>query len=332
MNNKHKILLVSILGSIFSCNNTMKQESDSFTLNGKLPTNVNEKVYLLEYKNREYTVVDSVEAKNQTFTFKGKLQEPLVHAIRLGNSGKRANFFLENADISITLNDNWQISEAFGSENTELFKKYDDLNATKRINLDSLLQKDNSSPVIAYFLARNAYLYDYESLILLRKRINQNLSRNTYIEELDGAIAQLEKIQPGQVAPEIVMEDLEGNTICLSDLRGKVVLIDFWASWCPDCRKENPELVKLYNQYKDKNFTILGVSFDRKKDDWKTAIATDGLTWTHGFVEGAWKAEPIKTYAIRWLPTAMLIDKNGIIVARNIDHKKLIPNLENLLK
>ncbi|MDO4229594.1 MAG: TlpA disulfide reductase family protein, partial [Capnocytophaga sp.] len=171
-----------------------------------------------------------------------------------------------------------------------------------------------------------------DDLISLRNQISPDLLSNTYIEELDGAIAKLEKLQPGQPAPEIYMEDTDGKSFKLSDLKGKNVLIDFWASWCPDCRKESPNLVKIYNTYKDKNFTILGVSLDRNKDHWKEAIATDGLIWQQGFVEGAWKSEAAKTYALRWLPTSILIDSNGIIVARNIENQKLIKDIEKLIK
>lgn len=331
MKKKHFVSVVSLLFFLVGCQeNKSPKEANSFTIEGSVPANLHGKVYLLEFKNREYTPVDSVDINNGTFKFSGSVNEPLLYSFRLNNIGKRANFFLENTNVKARLNADWEIENIEGSANTLLFKKYDDLNSKKAANLDSILKTDNVSPVIAYFLGRNAYLYDYPELISLRSKVSQDLLQNTYIEELDQAIAKLATVQPGQPAPEIIMEDTKGNTFKLSDLKGKNVLIDFWASWCPDCRKENPNLVKLYNAYKDKNFTILGVSLDRNKDHWKEAIVKDGLIWQQGFVEGAWKSEVAKTYALRWLPTTILINTEGIIVARSIENQKLIEDIEKL--
>lgn len=332
MKKKHFVTAVSLLFFLVACQeNKAPKQTHSFTIEGNVPTNLQGKVYLLEFKNREYTPVDSVDISNGTFKFTGSVSEPLLYSLRLNNVGKRANFFLENTLVKARLNAEWEIENIEGSANTLLFKKYDDLNNKKVANLDSILKTDNTSPVIAYFLGRNAYLYDYAELVSLRNQVSKELLQNTYIEELDQAITTLAKVQPGQAAPEIIMEDTNGNTFKLSDLKGKNVLIDFWASWCPDCRKENPNLVKLYNTYKNRNFTILGVSLDRNKDHWKEAIIKDGLVWQQGFVEGAWKSEAAKIYALRWLPTSILINTEGIIVARNIENQKLIEDIEKLI-
>lgn len=329
---KHNYLIfgISFLSLLWACDTP--KESQSYTIEGSLPTEIKGTVYLLEYRNRDYTVVDSVNIENGLFSFKGTVTEPLLYSLRLNNVGKRASFLLENAHAKIKLNTDWEIETLEGTKNMNLFREYEDTNRKKPINLDSLLKIDNHSPAVAYFLARNAYLYDYPQLTSLRKQIAPELHKNTYIQELDQAIAKLEVIQPGKHAPEIIMENVNGETFKLSDLRGKNVLIEFWASWCVDCRKGNPELVKLFHTYKDANFTILGVSLDRNKEDWKQTIIKDGLVWEHGFVEGAWKSEPAKTYAIRWLPTAILIDSNGIIVARHISNEKLATDIETLIQ
>ncbi|MDO5104775.1 TlpA disulfide reductase family protein [Capnocytophaga sp.] len=332
MKKRHLICVISLLFFAVSCQeNSSPGKATTFTIEGSVPANMQGKVHLFEFKNQTYTPVDSVEINNGIFKFTGSVTEPLLYSLRLNNIGKRANFFLENTAVKMQLSTNWEITKIEGTANTLLFKKYDDTNKRKSVNLDSLLKTDNSSPVITYFLGRNAYLYDFDALVSLRNQIADELTQNTYIKELDSAITKLASVQPGKPAPEITMEDTNGNTFKLSDLKGKNVLIDFWASWCPDCRKQNPNLVTLYSTYKDKNFTILGVSLDRNKDHWKQAIVKDKLTWQQGFVEGGWKSDVAKTYALRWLPTSILIDKQGIIIARNIENEKLINDIEKLI-
>lgn len=330
---KHTYFL-SVLGlllTLTSCEQQQTKKEQSYTIQGSVDGQTKGKVYLLEFKNREYTVVDSVDINNGNFKFEGNTSEPLVYSLRLNNVGKRANFFLENTNITLHLNQNWEIETIKGDKNTQLFKQYDDLNEKRALNLDSILKTDNNSPVIAYFLGRNAYMYDYPQLVSLRKQIAPELLKNTYIEELDTAINKLEKLQPGNPAPDVIMENPEGKTFKLSDLKGKNVLIDFWATWCPDCLKEIPSLKEIYKTYNSKNFTILSISLDRNKKNWHKAIA-DGLSWEHGFVENAWKSEAAQTYTLRWLPTYILIDANGTIIARTIESHKMIEEIEKLVK
>jgi peroxiredoxin len=122
----------------------------------------------------------------------------------------------------------------------------------------------------------------------------------------------------GQPAPEIALPNPEGEVVKLSSLKGKYVLVDFWAKWCGPCRQENPNVVRVYQKYKDKGFTVYGVSLDRRKEDWLQAIQQDGLTWTHVSDLKFWQSEAAKTYNINAIPFSLLLDPNGVIIDKNL--------------
>ncbi len=146
-------------------------------------------------------------------------------------------------------------------------------------------------------------------------------------------------IHIGQRAPELVFESPAGEKIALSSLRGKMVLIDFWAAWCPPCRRENPNLVKTYHQYKDKEFvngsgfTIYSVSLDRSKEDWTAAIEKDSLEWeSHVSDLKGRQSAPAVEYEVTSIPVNFLIDGNGIILAVGLRGHYLDDKLKELLK
>lgn len=136
----------------------------------------------------------------------------------------------------------------------------------------------------------------------------------------------------GTQAIEVVQEGVDGTVISLSSLRGQYVLLDFWASWCAPCRAENPGLVSIYEQFKDRNFEILAVSLDKSREAWLKAIKDDGLQWLHVSELDGWKNSAAKAYGVSAVPQNILIDPNGLIVAKNLKGEKLRNKLISLLR
>jgi peroxiredoxin len=138
----------------------------------------------------------------------------------------------------------------------------------------------------------------------------------------------------GKMAPEISLPDPDGKTITLSSFRGKYVLVDFWASWCGPCRQENPNVVAAFNRFKDKNFTILGVSLDQpgQKDKWMAAVQKDNLTWTQVSDLMHWQSPVVPLYKIQGIPFNVLVDPQGKIIADNLRGPELESKLAEVLK
>lgn len=139
------------------------------------------------------------------------------------------------------------------------------------------------------------------------------------------------QIKQGYKAPEVALPAATGDTIRLSSLKGKVVLLDFWASWCGPCRISNKGLVKLYPKYKDKGFEILGVSLDEDRKDWQQAVKKDKINWLQVNDNGGWESGTASRWGINAIPTSYLIDKDGTLVAMDLEGKELEKALKQLL-
>jgi peroxiredoxin len=143
------------------------------------------------------------------------------------------------------------------------------------------------------------------------------------IAEAERKTAAMAKLKPGSIAPDIELPNPEGKNVALSSLRGKVVLIDFWASWCKPCRVENPNVVKMYNEYRGQGFEIFGVSLDRDKDKWVQAIKQDGLTWPQVSDLQFWNSAAAQLYNVSSIPHTVLIDREGKIIANGLRGRAL---------
>jgi len=173
-----------------------------------------------------------------------------------------------------------------------------------------------------YVQGKNTVLFSKYGEQYLKLFGNQNPDiAQSLTQQLAQVKAEVEKAQStavGKIAPDFTQNQVDGTAMNLSDLRGKVVLVDFWASWCRPCRKANPEVVALYNKYKDQDFEIIGVSLDRNKGAWEKAIEVDKLTWYHVSDLKGWQNAVAQLYGVRSVPQTFLLDAEGRIIARNL--------------
>lgn len=208
-------------------------------------------------------------------------------------------------------------SEAYERENHKAEKA---LEAKENAINKKFIQDNPDSYVSLGALESYAYSADYADIAPLYNGFSDAIKQSEGGKAFGDRLPKLKAVAIGAMAPEFAEADTSGKVISLSSFRGKYVLVDFWASWCGPCRRENPRVVKTYNTFKGKNFTILGVSLDKPgaKEKWLAAIHKDGLTWTHVSDLQFWKSKTADLYVVRGIPQNFLIDPDGKIIGKNL--------------
>ncbi len=207
------------------------------------------------------------------------------------------------------------------AEQKAILQKYIQQNPASFVSLDALRSFAGPSP-------------NYSEVMPLFSRLSPAVQNSDNGKDYKATLGKLKATSVGSVAPDFTQNDPLGKPVSLSSFKGKYVLLDFWASWCGPCRQENPNVVKVYNQYKNKNFTVLGVSLDKPegKGAWLQAIKDDGLTWNHVSDLKFWNNDVAKLYGIQSIPGNFLIDPTGKIVAKDLRGDDLEQTLAQMLK
>ena len=214
-----------------------------------------------------------------------------------------------------------QYQTMFNRESEKNNKKLQDLLLANKDDIAVLMFLDN------FPREKYAALHNEVVMALHEKYPDHQLVKEKYAVETSPATAT----SIGAIAPDLAFPDPDGNIRKLSDLRGKVVLLDFWASWCRPCRGENPHVVAMYQKYHDKGFEVFSVSLDRDKESWKRAIAADGLVWPNHVSDlKYWSSEAARTYGVSSIPSTFLLDQNGRIIAKNLRGEALSNALKQL--
>ncbi len=213
-----------------------------------------------------------------------------------------------------------------------LEKRYEEAMDNQIQSIKEYTKKNNEAIVDVYAISYLNIDENYEFIKSIIDKHQAQLASSEYTQEYAAKLEGYAKLAVGSVAPEIALNDPNGKEIKLSSLRGKVVLLDFWASWCGPCRKENPNNVKLYKQYNSKGFEIYGVSLDKNMEDWKQAIMEDQLTWSHVSDLKFWQSEAAALYKVEAIPATFLLDKDGKILAKNLRGEELAEYLNKLFK
>jgi len=361
------LLFISTLIAALGCGPTEREFTGKVKIAGKLANFPEGYVILSAYNNEGTTVLDTIKTKNNgKFEYELVLDGPNFYELNLFDK-KVIRLALFHEDVFIEHDFESEITVIEGSKDSQLLQKIDDITLVYQDEINSLndeyyevmadrdqvairaiqdkamqLEANHSTRVketinqwggsfaalagLGMLNPRNDFTYLDSVVQVLYDTYPDMKMISSWKQELD----ELRALSIGQPAPEISLPNPNGETVNLSDFRGKYVLVDFWAGWCKPCRDENPNVVRLYEKYKDKGFEVFGVSLDRTKEMWLKAIEEDQLKWTQVSDLKYFNSEAASTYQINAIPATYMIGPDGNILAKDLRGISLESKLSEL--
>ncbi|WP_111393809.1 MULTISPECIES: TlpA disulfide reductase family protein [Algoriphagus] len=351
--------------AFFSCGGSETATEGKVLITGKIENAPQGLVILTQYTDSRPKVLDTLEVNGKgEFTYDLEVNTPTFYELNLyGQRAVKLALFKENVEVNFNFSDPGSLKIEGSSDSKEMLKleklmeeyqltvnalneqyyeamSKNDTESIKRIQMEAMTLESQQAEKVKEMINSMGDSFaslaaigllnpknDFPFIDELVSRLNENYPGTTSIMQMKQQLDEMRALSVGQVAPDIELPDPNGNMVKLSDLRGKYVLIDFWAAWCKPCRQENPNVVRLYNQYKSKGFEVFGVSLDRTKEDWVKAIADDQLTWTHVSDLKYFNSAAAELYKIEAIPATYMIDPDGKIIAKDLRG----PSLENKL-
>ncbi|HYE54317.1 MAG TPA: AhpC/TSA family protein [Chitinophagaceae bacterium] len=330
-----KALITVIVG--FALPGCMIAQTNGFKLTGTVTGFADSTLlYLDDLSDGSFRHIDSVYIIGGKFSFTGRLSaSPLRAAVRLKDINYRCYVWLENTSMHFT-GDKQKFRESVltGSRTQQEQAEFDAFvkAANNRREAEFLFVRDNPGSIIsASVLSVYSSSWGKDTSAMLYKGFTDEVKNSIYGKRVSEYISLVRNIQVGDVFVDFSQEDTKGRLRKLSELKGKVVLLEFWGSWCGPCRKGNPGLVKIYNEFKSGGFEVFGVGAETKKSEWLEAVEDDKLPWINVSDLRGDNNKAALMYNVSYYPANFLIDRNGLIVAKDLHGEALRAKLMELL-
>jgi peroxiredoxin len=366
-----RLFIISIGIILIGCSQGQTEENslevNKMVVTGKIPSKV-DKIYVSTISENGWEIIDSIIPSNNHFDFEYTLINPEM--IRLSSDEFKFNYFGENSQITLEIDTSFSELSVTGSKIHEEWLGYENLEIKFDNQLDSLYElyqiakgkddnismhnieavydsielkkmsfineyiESNFESYISPYVFSSNYYYstDVDFLSKTLEGFSNAKIESNHLSPIKKRIQVLNKTAVGNPLPYFALPNVNGKLVNSEDFIGQYVLIDFWASWCGPCRKENPNVVKAYKLFKDKNFTIIGVSLDTDKDKWETAIEKDKLTWSQLSDLKGWDNEVANEFGVKSIPFSILVDPSGKIIAKDLRGEELLEFLTQNIK
>lgn len=315
------------------------EDKTAYSVSGTFPDVADGTEVSIYADSKGKEVVVTTTAKAGKFVFEGKQVEPIARYLSVeGNDNfkRPVLFILEAGKIDVALVDNKVTitGSPLNDANTKFWREFRKQDEPNYDSIKAFADENIGNALGVVTFASNYYLYKLDEMKETYAKVSDAHKALPSMERIAKSIEAQEKSAVGMKFIDIKGLSPEGTELSLSDYagKGKIVLVDFWASWCPPCVADMPYLVDAYAKYKNKGFEIVGVSLDSKNDDWKAGIAKLNVTWPQMSDLKGWESELSKPYAVSSIPHTILIDKDGTILEKQIHGKDLDAKLAELLK